>query len=230
MTRWRDELGLRPADGKRRARRCPQEPPALRFVRALHVGNAIAPMHELKFYAAGTYGKTKPPGAARLELFVDLVPPGETPPDYPGQNATSRPWYLRSYSRSPIRLTPPICRVPMLVVYWARWADAIGNVGPLCATVVSRIEGWSGQAAATAGLNGPKPVRILEDASGAAGAVAPPHCRTRPSANRSIASRCWRRSFSMCSRSMSRRRRLTSDPPEIRPARQLAGPPQGEAA
>jgi hypothetical protein len=50
---------------------------------------------------------------------------------------------LRSFSRSPIRVAPPICRVPMLAVYWGRWADAIGNVGPFSQTVVSRIEGWS---------------------------------------------------------------------------------------
>ena len=38
---------------------------------------------------------------------------------------------------------PPICRVSMLVVYWGRWADAVGNVGPWSATVVSRVEGHS---------------------------------------------------------------------------------------
>ena len=32
----------------------------------------------------------------------------------------------------------------MRVVYWARWADAKGNVGPFCATVKARVEGWDG--------------------------------------------------------------------------------------
>jgi hypothetical protein len=165
----RINAGLRTGDGKRRARTCPQEPPDLRFMRALHVGSAMAPMHELRFKAVGAYSKAKPPGAARLELFVDLVPPGENVPDYPGENFASRPWYLRSYSRTPIRLAPPICRLPMLVVYWGRWADAVGNVGPFCSTVVSRIEGWTGQAVGPTMFNGPKPVRILEDPSGDAG-------------------------------------------------------------
>jgi hypothetical protein len=32
----------------------------------------------------------------------------------------------------------------MRVCYWARWADAQGNVGPFCQTVVARVEGWDG--------------------------------------------------------------------------------------
>ena len=128
-------------------------------------------------------------------------------------------------SRSPIRLTPPICRVPMLVVYWARWADAIGNVGPLCATVVSRIEGWTGQGEATAGLKGPKPVRILEDASGAAALL-------DPAARQQI----YRIAVLEAQFQYGRPQHvaapaLATDPREARPVRQLEGPPpQGEAA
>jgi hypothetical protein len=49
--------------------------------------------------------------------------------------------YLRSYTRSPIRLTPPMAKVPMRIVYWARWADSTGNVGPFSATAAAWIEG-----------------------------------------------------------------------------------------
>ena len=53
-------------------------------------------------------------------------------------------WYLRSYTTSPIHVDFPKANQPMRVVYWARWADAKGNVGPFCRTVVARVEGWDG--------------------------------------------------------------------------------------
>jgi hypothetical protein len=31
---------------------------------------------------------------------------------------------------------------PMLVVYWARWADARGDVGPWSSTCEAGVEGW----------------------------------------------------------------------------------------
>jgi len=120
----------------------PLEPPRLWFVRALHEANAATPMHELKF-RSHDWSKAKAAGAARLELFVDLVPPDEPVPAHPGANLSSRPWYLRSYSRSPIVLVPPMARVPMRVVYWGRWADSSGNVGPFSKTVAAWIEGGS---------------------------------------------------------------------------------------
>lgn len=163
-------VGLKPRKDRRQARSCPQEPPYLQFVQALHAGNSASPMHELSFYPMYARSKCKPAGAARLELFVDLIPPGEAVPQHPGANLGGRPWYLRSYTRSPIKLAPPICRVPMLVVYWGRWADATGSVGPFCGTVVSRIEGWSPHTEAPVfGSN--KRAPILEDAtaSGPAG-------------------------------------------------------------
>lgn len=85
--------------------------------------------------------KANPDGAVRLELFVDLVPPDEEVPAHPGAIHGGRPWYLRSYTRSPIVIAPPMARVPMRIVYWARWADSTGNVGPFSATAVAWIEG-----------------------------------------------------------------------------------------
>jgi hypothetical protein len=129
--------------GKPRAAELPKAPPALRFVRALHEGGGATPVHELAFGAAHATSKARPAGAARLELFVDLIPPDEPIPAHPGTNYSGRPWYLRSYTRSPIRLTPPMARVPMRVVYWGRWADSSGEVGPFSATAVAWIEGGS---------------------------------------------------------------------------------------
>lgn len=132
-------LNLRERSGKVQPLPCPQEPPRLRFVRALHEGSGATPMHELSFHSLDR--KPKPPGAVRIELFVDLIPPDERIPTHPAANHASRPWYWRSYTRSPIVLAPPMARVPMRVVYWGRWADSTGNVGPFSATAAGWIEG-----------------------------------------------------------------------------------------
>jgi hypothetical protein len=63
---------------------------------------------------------------------------------------------------------PPLARVPMLVVYWGRWADATGAFGPWCSTVVSRVEGYSRHAMGAA-IGSNRRVRILEDPSATGG-------------------------------------------------------------
>jgi hypothetical protein len=139
-------LGIDERPTKLKQRKCPDEMPMLRFVRASSGGPTMEPKHELAFHARHRLGesmipKAKPPGAERLELFVDLVPPDEPIPKFPGQNHGGRPWYLRSFTRTPFTVKPPMSRVPMRVVYWARWADTVGNVGPFSATVVGTVEG-----------------------------------------------------------------------------------------
>jgi hypothetical protein len=162
----RCEVSIVEATGTRRSRECPQEPPRLKFARALHEGSGAAPMHELTFCGLDRHFRgPKPAGAVRMELFVDLVPPDEPVPEHPGGNHGGRPWYLRSFSRSPIRIMPPLARVPMLVVYWGRWADATGNVGPWCSTVVSRVEGYSRHVFMSAVNFAKRPVKILDDAT-----------------------------------------------------------------
>lgn len=146
-------------------------------MRALHECGAT-PVHELEFRAHDASSGARPAGAVRLELFVDLIPPDEPIPAHPGANYGSRPWYLRSYTRSPIKLAPPMARVPMRVVYWGRWADSMGNVGPLSATAVGWIEGGShwglpgGAAMAFGGLGGlgarPTPMLDVATATGPA--------------------------------------------------------------
>jgi hypothetical protein len=134
-------LGIPERSTKAIRKSCPMEPPELIFVRAMHQSSGSGPMHELRYRAISGYGKTKPDGAVRLELFVDLIPPDQEVPTRPGGNHGGRPWYLRSYTRSPIMLHPPMARVPMRVVYWARWADSTGNFGPFSATAAAWVEG-----------------------------------------------------------------------------------------
>jgi hypothetical protein len=134
-------LGIEPRAKTPKMKPCPQEPPRLRFVRALHEGSATS-RHELEFTAWDS-NHAKPEGAVRLELFVDLIPPDEPIPEHPGANHGGRPWYLRSYTRSPVVLEPPMARVAMRVVYWGRWADSSGAVGPFSATAAAWIEGGS---------------------------------------------------------------------------------------
>ncbi len=157
-------LGMSPEPGRRKARTCPQEPPYLRFVQALHQGSGATAVHELAFNAGYGMSQAKPEGAARLELFVGLIPPDQPAPIHPVQDQGTRVWYLRSYTRSPIKLHPPIPRVPMLVVYWGRWADSTGNVGPFCKAVTSRLEGLT---SAASPLLGAKDQQRLIDVSGA---------------------------------------------------------------
>lgn len=166
------ELGLRPREARPKQVMCPQEPPRLEFVRALHERSAT-PMHELKFSALDR-SKSEPEGAVRLELFVGLAPPDGAIPAHPGPaygaSGGFGGWYLRSFTRGPIVLEPPMARVPMRVVYWGRWAGAAGDVGLFSATVVGWIEGGSraflpgAPAMVHSGLGGRKPVELIEDA------------------------------------------------------------------
>ncbi len=166
-------LSLRERPAKVKQKPVPAEPPRLTFVRALHEANAAMPMHELQFSEIHNWSRKKPEGVERLELFVDLLPVDEPIPGHPGANHGGRPWYLRSFTRSPIVLAPPMTRVPMRVVYWGRWADSTGNVGPFSATAVAWIEGGSshmlpgGIGMAAPGAR--KPAKLLEDAAPPAG-------------------------------------------------------------
>lgn len=140
-------LDMRERSAKQKELTVPNESPRLQFVRAIHDA-AMVPVHELSFTSLDR--KPKPPGAVRVELFVDLISPDEPIPPGPGMAGDGErgggarwPFYLRSFTRSPIRVTPPLASVPMRVVYWARWADSSGNVGPFSATAVGWTEGGS---------------------------------------------------------------------------------------
>ena len=151
-------LRLRPRSKRPRPRSCPQDPPVLTFLGAgdgvsheAGVGNGSG-VHVLRVMACvssnllsrevGIKRKAKPDGASRVEVFVDLVPQGEAIPRHPAE-LTGRPWYLGSFTTSRIEVTYPIPSEPMLVVYWARWADAKGGVGRFSQTCTARVEGWT---------------------------------------------------------------------------------------
>ena len=125
--------------------------PNLSYLGAPRNAGPNSGLHLLSFTEGFTLiNKSKPNGAVRVEVFVDLVPVGEKVPQFPGQYLGGRPWYLRSFTSSPMKVKHPVPPVPMLVVYWARWADAKGNVGPFSQTCVTRVEG--GMGAGTIGL------------------------------------------------------------------------------
>jgi hypothetical protein len=72
-----------------------------------------------------------------------------------------RPWYLGSFTKSPIRVSPPIPPTPMLVVYWVRWADSSCRTGPFSKTCEAR---WEGRRRASQPTLGAMPeVRQLEN-------------------------------------------------------------------
>lgn len=127
-------VGVRERPGRLHRRDCPDQPPYLRFL------GGEGPVHVVEFREAwGAKSRAKPRGASRLELFVELVEPGAAMPDRPGE----RPWYLRSFSSSPMRVEFPQPQSPKMVVYWGRWADAKGAVGPWSKRVAARVE-WGG--------------------------------------------------------------------------------------
>lgn len=140
--------------------RCPRTAPHLEFVGTTGENGGLGHEHILKFCDAPLVGSRRPraPGATRLELFVELVPPGEPIPAHPRELSGGRLWYLRSFTRSPMHVGFPVPDRPMRVVYWARWADSTGNVGPFCATVVARLEGLESHVPAVA-LPGPDRAR-----------------------------------------------------------------------
>jgi hypothetical protein len=82
----------------------------------------------------------KPEGAARLELFVDLIPPGEPIPNHPGHRHGGLGFYLRSFTRSPLKVEYPKTDSPMRVVYWGRWASSTGEPGPFSRALVAPID------------------------------------------------------------------------------------------
>lgn len=133
-------VGFRVRNDKPKQLTVPNEPPRLTFVQAVHHANAI-PEHELKFWSLDY--KPRPEGAVRLELFVSLMPPETDVLSLQVRDDLLLPTYLRSYTKSPITVRPPMASKPMRVIYWARWADAQGNVGPMCQPIAGWIEGGS---------------------------------------------------------------------------------------
>lgn len=136
-------LKVKERSEKPKRRTCPQTPPEIAFVGRLPYASTADGTHVIRFrdpFGPAT-SKARPKGAVRLELFVDLVPPGEPIPEWPGERWGGRTWYLRSFTRSPIKVEYPKCDEPMRVVYWACWADAAGERGPFSATLATRVEG-----------------------------------------------------------------------------------------
>lgn len=155
-------LTIRERPKKLKKRTVPLSAPTLTYAGSTRADGPNSTVHLLK-YEAGFQIKcrSKPSGAVRIELFVDLVRHGEPIPQYPGQYLGGRPWYLRSFTSNPIRARFPVPPEPMLVVYWARWADAKGNVGPFSQTCITRTEGGYAGAGAIAGPDkglGPMPI------------------------------------------------------------------------
>jgi hypothetical protein len=143
-----DKLGVHifPRDPRPTKRTVPQTAPMLYFRGVENdYGLGGTPVHVIAVQERPDIkGRKKPHGAVRVELFISYVPDGQPIPRHPRDSMGGWPLYLRSYSTSPIKVSPPLPPVSMMVVYWARWADAKGNVGPFSATLVTRAEGWGG--------------------------------------------------------------------------------------
>jgi hypothetical protein len=135
---------VNPRPEKLRKRSVPQTPPTLSFADdRVPYSNTADGTHVIRFRDA--FGKdssnAKPAGAHCLELYYDLVPPGEPIPAFPGQRTGGHKLYLRSFTRSPLTIKYPKCDQPMRIVYWGCWADATGEQGPFSATLATKFVG-----------------------------------------------------------------------------------------
>lgn len=138
----KEPIGVKERPKRLKKRTCPQVAPHLRFVGvddAGHPGDGGIHLIEFTTQAIQYKSKAKPRGAARLELFFEFVKPGRPAPARPDA-LSGWPRYLRSFTTTPMRVKHPVPVEPMLLVYWARWADATGEVGPWSRTLVTRVE------------------------------------------------------------------------------------------
>ncbi len=142
-------IGVKERPARLTERACPRTWPVLHFIRSTGESGLTGGKHVLRFEESidprtlTMRGPTraKPPGAARVELFVELVPEGDPVPAHPAEMSGGRLWYLGSFTRNPIEVEFPVPATSMLVVYWARWAGASNDVGPFSRTCVARQEG-----------------------------------------------------------------------------------------
>ena len=135
--------GVHERPTKLKKRTCPKAPPILKFEGSTPDGT----QHILRIVdALDEKRRKKPPGAVRWELFIDFVPPGEPVPATPSDRGW--PKYVRSFTSNPEEFAFPVPSQPMLIVYWAKWADSTGETSPWSKTCVARVEGWSASAPA----------------------------------------------------------------------------------
>ncbi|HEV2295221.1 MAG TPA: hypothetical protein VGR35_15320 [Tepidisphaeraceae bacterium] len=141
-------VAVREKPAKLRKRDCPQTQPVL-FLKGAKRGWEVADhLHRIRFSdGPRTLSQSKPEGAARLELWVDVISRGAPVPDAPSQRYGAHPLYLRSYSRSPIDVDYPKFAGPVQVIYWARWASATGETGPFSRPLAVPVDAFATQPA-----------------------------------------------------------------------------------
>jgi hypothetical protein len=140
--------GVREKPTQLRKRECPRTPPVLQLMAHRSGWQMCSSHHRIRFADfERMHSEAKPEGAARLELFVSVIPAGEPIPDAPSPCYGAHPMYLRSYSRSPITVDYPKFSGMVQVLYWGRWASATGETGPFSRTLAVAVEPVSTQSA-----------------------------------------------------------------------------------
>jgi hypothetical protein len=137
-------VGIEERHVKLQRRVLPMMPPCVRFV-----GSSKDPRKHVLLCTSQfmTRQRRKPFGAVRVELFVEFLKPGSPlqgapamMPGIAGVPGNGRLWYLRSFTTSRIEVDYPLPAEPMVIVYWARWADQTGETGAWSKPAVARIE------------------------------------------------------------------------------------------
>lgn len=137
-------VGIQERPARLRKRECPQNSPELSFAGERPFSSTIDGKHTLKFRDRDgkLSSNAKPEGATRIELFIDLIPPGEPIPREPGRCPVGVSRYVRSYSRSPFTVKYLKADVPLRVIYYARWANETGDFGEFSPPLSARFEGY----------------------------------------------------------------------------------------
>jgi hypothetical protein len=85
--------------------------------------------------------RRRPPGATRLEVYMMLLPPGAPFPDEPLDVHGLALGHVGSFTRSPMRVSPPSPDAAMQVVCWGRWAGNSGMPGPFSEPLLAGLVG-----------------------------------------------------------------------------------------
>jgi hypothetical protein len=127
------EIGVMPPKGTLSRRTCPQSEPLLKF------HGTVPGMHQISISDSSTpNSRRKPFCAVRCELFMMMTDPAEPVPMAFDEDASGSK-YLRSYTRSRLQIAHPQPVKPMLITYFARWADSTGETGPFSLALPTTI-------------------------------------------------------------------------------------------
>jgi hypothetical protein len=141
-------IGVREKPTTLRKRECPKTPPLLRIVGARHGWQICDNQHLIRFAdAERPHSRSKPEGADGLDLYVEVIGPGQPIPEAPSELYGWHPKHLGSHARSPIAVQYPKYQHAVRLVYWGRWMKLSGEAGRFSRPLVVGVDAFPTQPA-----------------------------------------------------------------------------------